>query len=75
MAAPVNNRDQRDFVRPADGDSTPGAVCDIGAFEAAAMAAATRQPPRHPHRHRHRPQRLTHADATNTPLALTASST
>lgn len=28
------NRDQRGVARPIDGDTTPGAVCDIGAFEA-----------------------------------------
>ncbi|KAB8146024.1 hypothetical protein F8S13_02800 [Chloroflexia bacterium SDU3-3] len=28
------NRDQRGVARPIDGDTTPGAICDIGAFEA-----------------------------------------
>lgn len=32
-AAPVNNLDQRGFVRPVDGDGDSTAVCDIGAFE------------------------------------------
>jgi hypothetical protein len=32
----VNNRDQRGETRPLDSDLTPGALCDIGAFEAAA---------------------------------------
>ncbi len=31
----VNNRDQRGVARPADGDNVPGAVCDIGSYEAA----------------------------------------
>jgi hypothetical protein len=31
--AGLGNIDQRGFVRPADGDGVPGAVCDIGAFE------------------------------------------
>jgi hypothetical protein len=33
-AAPVNNVDQRGVVRPLDSDHIPGAICDIGAFEA-----------------------------------------
>jgi hypothetical protein len=32
-AAPVNNLDQRGAQRPADGDGTVGADCDIGAYE------------------------------------------
>lgn len=28
------NRDQRGVARPVDGDTVPGAICDIGAFEA-----------------------------------------
>lgn len=31
--------DQRDVARPADGDPVPGAVCDIGAYEAEAASA------------------------------------
>jgi predicted outer membrane repeat protein len=31
---PVNNVDQRGVARPLDGDLVPGAICDIGAFEA-----------------------------------------
>lgn len=31
--APVGNRDQRDVIRPIDGNTVPGAICDIGAFE------------------------------------------
>jgi fibronectin-binding autotransporter adhesin len=34
-APPVNNHDQRGVVRPIDGDLVPGAICDIGAYEAA----------------------------------------
>jgi hypothetical protein len=30
----VNNLDQRGLTRPLDGDPTPGAVCDLGAYEA-----------------------------------------
>jgi Tol biopolymer transport system component len=33
-AAPVNNFDQRGVSRPVDGDAVPGAICDIGAYEA-----------------------------------------
>lgn len=32
-AAPINNRDQRGFPRPTDGNGDGVAVCDIGAFE------------------------------------------
>jgi len=32
--------DQRGFLRPADGDTTPGALCDIGSFEFNAAPAA-----------------------------------
>lgn len=31
--------DQRDVARPADGDPVPGAVCDIGAYEAESASA------------------------------------
>jgi hypothetical protein len=30
---PPPTTDQRGFLRPAEGDTTPGALCDIGAFE------------------------------------------
>jgi predicted outer membrane repeat protein len=33
----VNNFDQRGATRPTDGDEVPGAVCDIGAYEAALL--------------------------------------
>jgi predicted outer membrane repeat protein len=33
-AAPVSNKDQRGQTRPKNGDSVPGAVCDIGSYEA-----------------------------------------
>ena len=33
----VNNRDQRGVLRPIDGDAIAGAICDIGAYEAAAI--------------------------------------
>jgi Ca2+-binding RTX toxin-like protein len=39
-AAPVNNLDQRGFVRPVDGDDDSTTVCDIGAFEFGATAPA-----------------------------------
>jgi predicted outer membrane repeat protein len=32
----VNNLDQRGVTRPIDSDTVPGAICDIGAFEASA---------------------------------------
>jgi hypothetical protein len=37
-AAPVSNRDQREYTRPADGDNNGSVICDIGAFEARAVA-------------------------------------
>ena len=36
----IGNKDQRGVTRPLDGDSTPGAVCDIGAFEYTADESA-----------------------------------
>jgi predicted outer membrane repeat protein len=38
-AAPVGNIDQRGEQRPKDGDSQPGAVCDMGSFESDALVA------------------------------------
>ncbi|MCB0090811.1 MAG: choice-of-anchor D domain-containing protein, partial [Caldilineaceae bacterium] len=38
-AAPVNNRDQRNFARPVDGNDDTSAVCDIGSFEFRATAS------------------------------------
>jgi hypothetical protein len=37
---PPPDTDQRGFLRPADGDNTPGALCDVGAFEFNAAPAA-----------------------------------
>ena len=37
----VNNLDQRGVARPFDGDAVPGAVCDIGAFEATSFVGLT----------------------------------
>lgn len=36
-APPINNRDQRDEVRPVDGDGDNTAVCDIGVYERAVI--------------------------------------
>jgi CSLREA domain-containing protein len=40
-ASPVNNRDQRGYVRPADGDNDSSAICDIGAYEYNAVPPPT----------------------------------